>query len=443
MPLYSTACPLPLNRKIFRHKGSVSSIPTTGLSLWLKADAGVSKFSFNYVSQIIISGTSTPNLNGTYTATSVPSYDFGNGIPSNYSFSGPSNGFGMYFDGGYFYMLKNIGDGDAILESSNGQTWTITSQAVNQVVISGFTGDYAGANGSYNYSSDYNAFLNGDETYVIEGSELKNIETQEVLATNTNTNYSGSWTLVNGTGNPVTTSVIIIPTGSISGSTTTSTVNTNFVTAWADQSGIGNNAGIESYAQEPTFVSSFLNGKPAVEFNGQGQVMKIEDEDSLDFLNMSCFIVLKYLGEGTGNNIVYMKNADDGSPENPSVYGMVGTLGIFGGNLDWPVSSAGNPWPDLDSNINITDGTPRLLSMTYNGTDIITYDAGVQTSSNELGGNMLTSTGLLQIGGYNHSFDSAEYFYGQIAEIIMYNRAVNGTERQQVEAYLNTKYAIY
>jgi hypothetical protein len=42
MSLYSTACPLPINRKIFRHKTSAFS-PTnlTGLSLWLKADAGI------------------------------------------------------------------------------------------------------------------------------------------------------------------------------------------------------------------------------------------------------------------------------------------------------------------------------------------------------------------------------------------------------------------
>lgn len=44
MPLYSTACPLPINRKIFRHR--VSSSPAfspediSGLSLWLKPDVG-------------------------------------------------------------------------------------------------------------------------------------------------------------------------------------------------------------------------------------------------------------------------------------------------------------------------------------------------------------------------------------------------------------------
>jgi hypothetical protein len=59
-----------------------------------------------------------------------------------------------------------------------------------------------------------------------------------------------------------------------------------------------------------------------------------------------------------------------------------------------------------------------------------------------LGDNISTSSGTLQIGGYNKSFDTQEFFNGKIAEIIMYNRAVTNTERQQVEEYLRVKYAI-
>jgi len=41
VPLYSTASPLPINRKIFRHRVSFSPTNLTGLSLWLKGDAGI------------------------------------------------------------------------------------------------------------------------------------------------------------------------------------------------------------------------------------------------------------------------------------------------------------------------------------------------------------------------------------------------------------------
>lgn len=366
MPSLSLGLCLHKNR-LFAAGQNAFPIPQSGLSLWLKADAGVTTVAEQFISQVVISGGGRSAMNGTYTRG-----DGGIGTP--FIKTGDAN-FQIYWI-----------PGDDI--------WVIEGTAFYCNALDTNTGYYA-----YNPSYDMSANWVISEPYGCDGT-------------------------------PPTGSITLSPTGNI------------LVTAWADQSGNSNNA-IANATEEPILVSSFLNEKPAIEFNGQGQVMQIADANSLDFLNTSCFIVLKYLGDGIGNDVIYIKNADDGSPADPAVYGMVGTLGLFNGNLDWPVSSAAQAWPDLDSYINITDGTPRLLSMTYDGTDIITYDAGVQTSSNELGGNMLTSTGLLQIGGYNLSFGASEYFNGQIAEIIMYNRAVSSTERQQVEAYLNTKYAIY
>jgi len=43
MPLYSATCPLPKNQMLRRHRGTAPFLPTdlTGLSLWLKADTGI------------------------------------------------------------------------------------------------------------------------------------------------------------------------------------------------------------------------------------------------------------------------------------------------------------------------------------------------------------------------------------------------------------------
>jgi hypothetical protein len=215
------------------------------------------------------------------------------------------------------------------------------------------------------------------------------------------------------------------------------TLSGSNVTAWTDQSGNGNNA-IANTFEEPTFISSFLNGNPTIEFDGRGQIMQIAGTNSLDFLSISSFIVLKYLGQGTENNIVYIKNANAGSPQDEAMYGLVAN------NSDYVSFSQNvNGWSDHQTQIDIRDSIPRILSMTYDGINQNVYSNGSFSNTFNIGGNIATSTGLLQIGGYNKSFDSAEYFYGQIAEIIMYNRAVTSTERQQVESYLNTKYAIY
>lgn len=442
MPLYSTVCPLPINRKMFRHRGTASPIPQSGLSLWLKADAGISKFSYNYVSRIVLAGGS--NGNGTYNASGDPGWNFGYNLPNSYNIGsiGYSN-----VDNNY---TLNLDDG-SIISSYDGINWNVDRAVyTGGPTLSGITGDYSGANGFYDQINDpwdYQ-FLrqDGNWNFYIQGSPSSfafsayNTDTSELFE-NLAVFSSGSWVSnstetasISGGTTGVTSNPTAVPTGTI----TNTTAQSNYITSWADQSGNGNNASILNPGEEPTFVSSFLNGKPAIEFNGQGQVMQIADSNSLDFSNMSVFIVLKYLGQGTGNNIVYIKNADSGSQTDQAMYGLVATNGGF-------VSFSQNieGWSDYQTQIDITDSVSKILSMTYNGSDQLVYSNGSISDTFSIGGNIATSTGLLQIGGYNQSFDAAEYFYGQIAEIIMYNRAVTETERQQVESYLNTKYAIY
>jgi hypothetical protein len=58
------------------YPGSPSSQPSdiSGLSLWLKADAGVSTIQENFVSKIVISGSTLPESNGTFIRTSPGGY---------------------------------------------------------------------------------------------------------------------------------------------------------------------------------------------------------------------------------------------------------------------------------------------------------------------------------------------------------------------------------
>jgi hypothetical protein len=397
--------------------GSAPVIPSSGLSLWLKADAGVSKFSFNYISEIIISGTSNANVNGTYTATSVPSYDFSNGYPAEYFFSGPSNGFSMNWEDGGLALTKYFDNGEAIFSSSDGQTWTIASEVLTQVVISGFEDDYEGANDIYNYNDGYEAFVNGDETYAIYGTAIENIDTDEVLATNSNANYSGNWTLVNGIGDPETTSVTIIPNGSISGITTTSTANTDFVSAWADQSGNGRNA--SPIDEGPTYNSSVINSKPAIDFS----LTALSGPIGFNFANdNTLFIVFKarnvtagaLWGQGDGEFIAALTG---------------GYTQISNYNVEGVVTS------NTASSVNTT----YLFASRNSSNNFTIYLNGNQTGSASY--NSFTGVSTSQFIGADVNVD---YSYdGYISEIIVYNRAVTTPERQQVEAYLNTKYAIY
>jgi hypothetical protein len=360
MPYYGYGISLSSSRTaILASSGSVPFSPTdlSGLSLWLKADAGVSTTPEQFISQIIISGAGTTTSNGTYTRAS-------GGLTT---FNGPNGNY-----------INNTG----------GAEWALFDTQL-------YDPD------NENYGND-SYFTEDFANWIIAGANLGESPAPSGTITNS-------------------------PTG------------INLVTAWADQSGNGNNASANS-GEEPTFVSSFLFGKPAIRFNGQAQVMQIADSNSLDFLNTSCFIVLQYIGQGTGNNIVYFKNANAGSPEDPAMYGMVAKTA---GDGLVSFSMNVNGWADHQTSIDLTDTEPRILTMLYDGTDQKVYSNGALSDTFNIGGNIATSTGLFQIGGYNQSFNAAEYFNGRIAEIIMYNRWVNATERQQVEQYLNSKYEVY
>lgn len=91
MPLYSATCPLPKNQMLRRHRTATPFAPTdlTGLSLWLKADAGVTTTPETYISQIVISGAGTSTSNGTYTRASGGNTTFNGPNGNTISIAGP------------------------------------------------------------------------------------------------------------------------------------------------------------------------------------------------------------------------------------------------------------------------------------------------------------------------------------------------------------------
>jgi len=424
---------------------AASFLPSSlgGLALWLKADAGVATFQSTYVSQIILTCTGGfSSYSGTYIATSTPDVD---GV---YSLFSSSNSKTIIKDGDFFF------EGYFILASSgNGINWSFQNVLVGGLTISGATGSYTDANGVYllnerNQSSG-DIYRNNENGYygLVNTNGAVNIYSPDFVLIYSNSSFgSGAWTNHGGgdfpeaTGTVTATSIQLDPSGTVSGSVTTSDYVTSNVTAWADQSENGNNANVENSGEEPTFVSSFSNSKPAIQFDGETQLLLVADSSSLDFLNTSIFIVLKRIGNGIGNEITFMKNGD--ALEDAGSYWQVARLD--GENMQFSVDNGGGY--DRNSVVDISDGIARITDFTFDGTDFNIYVNGVQTATyNEPEGDINITNGSLQIGGYNKSFNNGggELFNGQIAEIIMYNRAVTTPERQQVEAYLNSKYQIY
>ena len=213
------------------------------------------------------------------------------------------------------------------------------------------------------------------------------------------------------------------------------TLSGSNVTGWADQSGNGNNAVGSDIL--PTLQSNAINGYPAIRFNNDGEdISKFTIDNSFNLKNSSVFIVVKQLN--TDNLFARM-------------------LAFLGENEDY----------DSDDGLAfLFNNTIPQLQLTSNGTDAIVDNLvaenvfalvsyKIDNSGNMsvfyngvLGGtdgnlNMASqNSGTLYIGQGSQNL-GASGLYGDIAEVILYNSNLTTPQRQQVEAYLNTKYAIY
>jgi hypothetical protein len=344
---------------MFRHRGSVSPIPQSGLSLWLKADAGTTTSAEQFISQIIFSGAGTTTSNGTYTRASG----------GTTSFSGPNGnilGLDIIDSGTLYFQIQDADFGDT--------TYTV-----------GITYDQI--------------------TYI------------GVAA---------------GAAPAPTATTTLTPTGN------------TIVTAWADQSGNGNNA--TARTENATLVSSVINGKPILRFDGAANLIT----NNFFAHNYNTPITIIAVSKASGSTVFsgnptaryIMGVANNGGYDAGLTYGAYGTetpnfsvgFGIaYVEGQDIESSAMGENQVGLSSSIN--SGT--LISAFLNGNAVGTADPADQSG----GGN---STGEFSIGS-EVTLDEVDNFFCtcDIAEIIIYNRAITTPERQQVEAYLNAKYAIY
>jgi hypothetical protein len=222
------------------------------------------------------------------------------------------------------------------------------------------------------------------------------------------------------------------------------TLSGSNVTSWADQSGNGNNA--TARTGNATFVSSVINGKPVLRFDGTANL--ITNNFFVNNYNTPITIIAvskasastvrggqptaRYI-VGVTNNGGYQFGFSYGAYEtaNPNFSNSYGISYVSG--LDIQSSAMGENKKRIASTIN--NGSE--ISFFLDGTLIGTADPADQSGGNN-------STGAFSIGS-DVVLDEIDYFFCvcDIAEIIIYNRQVTSPERQQVEAYLNTKYAIY
>lgn len=205
------------------------------------------------------------------------------------------------------------------------------------------------------------------------------------------------------------------------------TLSGSNVTAWADQSGNGNNAS-STEETPPIFIGNSINGLPVIEFNESQLITTISND--FGQTGFTVFFVVIPQNDATFNAFLGKDNGESGFG---FIYRPTSNIGF----------SRNNQWAFQALNQNIIYGTPLLLTNIENvtGSNFVFVDGG-EADAQAFGDIELPYNEYQNDIGIGTFIDGTTG-HSKIAEIALYNRALTQTERQQVEAYLNTKYAIY
>ncbi|WP_165920183.1 LamG-like jellyroll fold domain-containing protein [Chthoniobacter flavus] len=203
---------------------------------------------------------------------------------------------------------------------------------------------------------------------------------------------------------------------------------------WSDVSGNGNDAVQTIGAAYPTAVTGALNGQPVVRFDGTSSYLKIPTSLTDFTAGVTAFVVAKptsaanyarFFDFGVGqasSNILLCRNGTSN-------------------DLLFDTFTGGGASVQLAGPGVLTTGVFQLLAASQGTTSAAVYKNGVKVGSAAAPALQAIARATNYIGKSNWGATDPLYA-GDMAEILIYNRALSDAERQQVEAYLNQKYLL-
>jgi len=203
------------------------------------------------------------------------------------------------------------------------------------------------------------------------------------------------------------------------------------VSMWKDQSGNNNHATQVDTNMQPNYEVDVLNDLPVVRFDDY-DYLEAPDDDSLDIVDAITIFTVTC----PGSNVTQCIIAKDGLVTNYRSW-------------NWHISET--PGSSMRMRLNgvnpvYVDGSTDLKETWHLGTG--RYDGAIMElwfdgeleSFKGASGTITATEEPVRIG----LFSNGKYpFNGDIAEILVYNRALSDSEREMVENYLNAKYNIY
>ena len=204
--------------------------------------------------------------------------------------------------------------------------------------------------------------------------------------------------------------------------TNTITFNGSNVSGWADKSGNGNNAIQPTSTNQPTYLTTGINNKGSLEFNGSSDRM----------------VITSFANSVTQPNTIFIvATFDDVTVSHKLIDGYITT------NLRNVLETTTTPEFQMWASNGVAGGTPvidttYLFNGRFNTASSILRINGIQVATGNAGANNLGTKGLTIGARYNF----INFHDGKISEIIIYNDLLSDTEINEVENYLTNKWGV-
>lgn len=212
------------------------------------------------------------------------------------------------------------------------------------------------------------------------------------------------------------------------------------VRRWVDKSGRGNHAVQDERQQAPAYAVAPLgwNGN-ALRFHATGrQYLSVADSESLDLERLTAFVVGRASAQST-SMWLFGKNCFTGS------WTGYGIAVERGSTVPWPhlglgaVGSSGNGYLRFKESIR---DRFAVVEISYDGEILRGLLDGSMDRAQAPAGEIRSNERDLLVGASPQNPPAVQFFDGYIAEILLYNRALDAGEREATLGYLAKKYEL-
>jgi hypothetical protein len=195
------------------------------------------------------------------------------------------------------------------------------------------------------------------------------------------------------------------------------------VGAWDDLSGLGNNALQAVAGKRGTLKLAIQNGRPVIRLDGVSAFLAAVSNAGLSPTTITIAAALK--PTSLANTPLFV-----------SKNGAYSLYSSAAGAL-----TVDQPNAQSSANGVVVAGTWYLVEFLTDASNLWIYRNATQVATRATpAGNLPSNANALGIGARG---DGIEPTAGDFAEVVIYNRALNGTERGQLETYLNAYWTIY